>query len=89
MNMILTNRGEELASNGFLTGIFPKITKVMFGDGNGVMVTPNKAMTALVHPIQEGVGTTIVKMGNPNRLSIYTQIPQSVGGITIRDGSMD
>ena len=37
MNMILTNLGEELASNGFLTGVFPKITKVMFGDGNGVI----------------------------------------------------
>ena len=85
MNMILTNKGEELASNGFLTGVFPKVTKVVFGDGNGVSVTPNKSMTALVRSIQEGVGTTIVKLANPNRLYIYTQIPTSIGGITLRE----
>ncbi len=71
MNMILTNLGEELASNGFLTGVFPKITKVMFGDGNGVMVTPDKAMIDLVNPIQLGIGTSIARLGNPNRLYIY------------------
>lgn len=85
MNMILTNLGEELASNGFLTGVFPKITKVMFGDGNGVMVTPDKAMIDLVNPIQLGIGTSIARLGNPNRLYIYTQIPSTIGGITIRE----
>lgn len=85
MNLILTNQGEELASNGFLTGNFPKITKVVFGDGNGALVVPSKTMTALVHPIQEGVGTALARLANPNRLYIYTQIPSSVGGITVRE----
>lgn len=42
MRIILTDLGEQLASEGFLTGVFPKITKVKFGDVNngGVSVTP-------------------------------------------------
>ena len=85
MELMLTNRGEELTGNGFLTGVFPKITKVKFGDGNGSMVIPDKAMTALVNPIQDGIGTTVSRLGNPNRLYIYTQIPTTVGGITLRE----
>ena len=41
MKIILTDIGEQLASEGFLTGIFPKITKVWFGDGNGSEVIPD------------------------------------------------
>ena len=85
MELMLTNRGEELAGNGFLTGVFPKITKVKFGDGNGSMVIPSKDMTNLVNPIQDGIGTTVSRLGNPNRLYIYTQIPTTVGGITLRE----
>lgn len=85
MNLILTNKGEELASNGFLTGVFPKITKVVFGDGNGINVIPSKTMTTLIHPIQEGVGTALARISNPNGLYIYTQIPASVGGFTVRE----
>lgn len=85
MDMILTNIGEELASNGFLTGVFPKVTRVSFGDGNGNMVIPDKTMTSLVHQIQNGVGTVLARLANPNRLYIYTQIPANIGGITIRE----
>lgn len=85
MDMILTNIGEELASNGFLTGVFPKVTRVSFGDGNGNMVIPDKTMTSLVHQIQNGVGTVLARLANPNRLYIYTQIPATIGGITIRE----
>lgn len=85
MDMILTNIGEELASNGFLTGVFPKVTRVSFGDGNGNMVIPDKTMTSLVHQIQNGIGTVLARLANPNRLYIYTQIPATIGGITIRE----
>jgi hypothetical protein len=85
MRIILTDVGEQLASEGFLTGNFPKITKVWFGDGNGATVVPDKNMTSLVNKIQEGVGTTIARFNSPNRLYIYTQIPVSVGNITVRE----
>lgn len=51
MRIILTDVGEQLASEGFLTGNFPKITKVWFGDGNGATVVPDKNMTSLVNKI--------------------------------------
>lgn len=85
MNTILTNIGEQLASNGFITGVMPKITKVWFGDGGGSIITPNKDTTQLVNMITEGVGTTILRLGEPNRLYIYTQIPNNVGDFTVRE----
>ena len=85
MRIILTDLGEQLASEGFLTGVFPKITKVKFGDGNGNTVIPDKAMTNLVNFIQDGLGTTIARFNNPNRLYIYTMIPVTIGGFTVRE----
>lgn len=85
MRIILTDLGEQLASEGFLTGVFPKITKVKFGDGNGNTVVPDKAMTTLVNFIQDGLGTTIARFNNPNRLYIYTMIPVTIGGFTVRE----
>ena len=85
MRIILTDVGEQLASEGFLTGVFPKITKVWFGDGNGSEVIPNTSMTSLTNMIYEGVGTVIARFNTPNRLYIYTQIPASVGDITVRE----
>ncbi len=69
----------------FLTGVFPKITKVVFGDAGGVITPPNKQAIQLINPIQEGLGTTVARLANPNRLYIYTQIPISVGDITLRE----
>lgn len=85
MRIILTDLGEQLASEGFLTGVFPKITKVKFGDGNGNTVVPDKAMTTLVNFVQDGLGTTIARFNNPNRLYIYTMIPVTIGGFTVRE----
>lgn len=85
MNTILTNIGEQLASNGFITGVMPKISKVWFGDGGGSIITPTKDTTQLVNKITEGVGTTILRLGEPNRLYIYTQIPNNIGDFTLRE----
>ena len=85
MNTILTNIGEQLASNGFITGVMPKISKVWFGDGGGNIITPTKNTTQLVNKITEGVGTTILRLGKPNRLYIYTQIPNNIGDFTVRE----
>ena len=53
MKLLLTDIGASLASEGFITGVFPKITKVKIGDGGGSSVEHKIEVTSLINIVYE------------------------------------
>lgn len=83
MKLLLTNVGADLASEGFITGIFPKITKVKIGDGGGNPIEHKIEDTQLVNVVYEAP----IISGSRERttLNIVANIPVNIGGFTVRE----
>lgn len=83
MKLLLTDIGANLASEGFITGAFPKITKVKIGDGGGSSVEHKIEDTNLVNVVYEAP----IISGSRERttLNIVVNIPVNIGGFTVRE----
>ena len=83
MLMILTNKGADLASVGFVTGDFPKISKVKFGDGNGAPITHTAESTNIARVVYETQAVAGIR--EERVTNIVAEIPITVGGFTVRE----
>lgn len=83
MKLLLTDIGASLASEGFITGVFPKITKVKIGDGGGSSVEHKIEDTNLINIVYEAP----IISGSRERttLNIVANIPVNIGGFTVRE----
>lgn len=83
MNLILTNRGADLASSGFVTGNYPSIVKVKVGDGGGVDVVHDATALDIINPVFE---TDIVAGIRENDvITMMFTVPFDVGGFVVRE----
>lgn len=83
MKLILTDIGASLASEGFITGVFPKITKVKIGDGGGSSVEHKIEDTNLINIVYEA--PIISGSRDQTTLNIIVNIPVNIGGFTVRE----
>ncbi|WP_439837234.1 phage tail protein [Aeromonas enteropelogenes] len=82
---ILTNAGEAKMANALALGIPMKITQMAVGDGNGLPVTPDPAMTAIPGEQRRApINTLFADPLNPAQLVAEQIIPENVGGWWIR-----
>ncbi|MFQ2218387.1 phage tail protein [Aeromonas enteropelogenes] len=82
---ILTNAGEAKMANALALGIPLKITQMAVGDGNGLPVTPDPAMTAITGEQRRApINTLFADPLNPAQLVAEQIIPENVGGWWIR-----
>lgn len=83
---IPTNAGQAKIANALALGVPLKITQMAVGDGNGQLVTPNPAQTALVREQRRApINTLFQDPLNPAQLVAEQIIPESVGGWWIRE----
>ena len=83
MNLILTDIGAELASEGFISGVFPKVSKLRLGDGGGVAVEHDHTTTSLVNVVFET--DSVAGLRRENNVTIVAVVPVQVGGFTVRE----
>lgn len=82
---ILTNAGEAKMANALALGIPMKINQMAVGDGNGLPVTPDPAMTAIPGEQRRApINTLFADPLNPAQLVAEQIIPENVGGWWIR-----
>lgn len=82
---ILTNAGEAKMANALALGIPLKIAQMAVGDGNGLPVTPDPAMTAIPGEQRRApINTLFADPLNPAQLVAEQIIPENVGGWWIR-----
>ena len=81
MKLILTDIGASLASEGFITGVFPKITKVKIGDGGGSSIEHKIEDTNLINVVYEA--PIISGSRDQTTLNIIVNIPVNIGGFTV------
>ncbi|MET0264708.1 MAG: phage tail protein [Duganella sp.] len=68
------------------SGATVPFTHMVFGDGNGLAVTPAESMTALVNEVYRvPVNSVSVDADNPASLIIEATVPTSAGGWTVRE----
>ena len=83
---VTTNLGDAEIANAIATNTKLNITHIAFGDGNGLVPTPNKARTSLVREVHRQAVTKYERHAiNANWIVIETIIPSDVGGFTIRE----
>jgi phage-related tail fiber protein len=82
----LTDIGLAEFANAEVSGLPLPFTHIAIGDGNGSPVTPNQAMTALVHEVHRLPITSITDdPENPGLLKFECVLLPTVGGWTIRE----
>lgn len=82
----LTTAGEQSVAQWLVTGIQAQFSKMVFGDGNGNYVTPDKSATALVNEVYRvDVSSLTTDPANPNWIVIEAVIPATGGGFYIRE----
>lgn len=84
---LVTAIGQQKIAAALAPGGTPlQITTMAVGDGNGSPITPNEAMTALVHEVHSAAVSSIqVHPQNPNWIRAELVIPANTGGWTIRE----
>ncbi len=83
---LTTNLGDAEIANATATNTKLNITHIAFGDGNGSVPTPNKALTSLVREVHRQAVTKYERHPtNSNWIVIETIIPSDIGGFTIRE----
>ncbi|WP_062936142.1 phage tail protein [Enterobacter bugandensis] len=83
---ILTNRGKELEAQSSATGKPVIIKDFVVGDGNGQPVTPNPALTALIHEVyRSGISALQVSPDQANQFIAQLVLPPGVGGFVVRE----
>ena len=83
---ILTAVGEAKDANAKALGTALKFTNMAVGDGNGVLPTPDRARTALVHEVRRApINTLKPDPLNPGQVIAEQIIPEDVGGWWIRE----
>ena len=83
MDLLLTDIGADLASQGFITGEFPKISKVKFGDGDGRSVTHKSTDTHLVNIVYET--EAVAGLREERVVNVVAVVPIEIGGFTVRE----
>lgn len=83
---LFTERGLELLREAIQNGTKLGITHMSFGDGNGLVPTPDATFTSMVNEVYR---TTLNRLSpskdNPNWLEADGVIPSAVGGFNIRE----
>lgn len=83
---ILTNRGKELEAQSSAAGKPVIIKDFVVGDGNGQPVTPNPALTALIHEVyRSGISALQVSPDQANQFIAQLVLPPGVGGFVVRE----
>lgn len=83
---ILTNRGKELEAQSSATGKPVIIKDFVVGDGNGQPVTPDPALTALIHEVyRSGISALQVSPDQANQFIAQLVLPPDVGGFVVRE----
>ncbi|RTN93645.1 hypothetical protein EKN76_13910 [Enterobacter bugandensis] len=83
---ILTNRGKELEAQSSATGKPVIIEDFVVGDGNGQPVTPDPALTALIHEVyRSGISALQVSPDQANQFIAQLVLPPDVGGFVVRE----
>ena len=83
---ILTNRGKELEAQSSATGKPVIIKDFVVGDGNGQPVTPDPALTALIHEVyRSGISALQVSPDQANQFIAQLVLPPNVGGFVVRE----
>ncbi|MEP8771212.1 phage tail protein [Enterobacter bugandensis] len=83
---ILTNRGKELEAQSSATGKPVIIKDFVVGDGNSQPVTPDPALTALIHEVyRSGISALQVSPDQANQFIAQLVLPPDVGGFVVRE----
>lgn len=83
---LLTNIGAAKLAKATALGTKVEITQLAVGDGNGVLPTPNPALTALVHELRRApLNMLTVDPANASQIIAEQVIPEDVGGWWIRE----
>ncbi|EQB9979674.1 phage tail protein [Enterobacter hormaechei] len=83
---ILTNRGKELEAQSSATGRPVIIKDFVVGDGNGQPVTPDPALTTLIHEVyRSGISALQVSPDQANQFIAQLVLPADVGGFVVRE----
>ncbi|MEB0968374.1 phage tail protein, partial [Citrobacter braakii] len=83
---ILTNRGKALEAASAAGGDPVVLKKFVVGDGNGQVVTPDAAQTALVREVYRGTISLLeVSPDQSNQFIAYLVLPEGVGNFTVRE----
>lgn len=83
---IITARGAELEAAAIASGGVVNLAQFAIGDGNGVAVTPDPKLTALVHEVYRGdIAGKSVSKEQSAQMVIQLVLPVNVGGFTVRE----
>ena len=83
---LFTEKGLELLRESIQTGTKLGITHMSFGDGNGVLPTPDAKLTAMVKEVYRiPLNRLAPSKENANWLEADAIIPSAVGGFNIRE----
>lgn len=83
---VLTEYGQAKVAAALVSGIPINLTQMSVGDGNGSPVTPDPAMTALVHEVyRTNVNNIIQDPDHANVVYVEMLIDTAHGGWTIRE----
>ncbi|WP_052369274.1 phage tail protein [Citrobacter sp. S-77] len=86
---ILTNRGKALEAASAAGGDPVVLKKFVVGDGNGQVVTPDAAQTALVREVYRGTISLLeVSPEQENQFIAYLSLPEGVGNFTVREAGL-
>jgi phage-related tail fiber protein len=86
---ILTNLGLTRLAEAQATSTPLVFTHLAVGDGNGSPITPDAAMTALVHEVARvTVNNVEISPDEPTTVRVEGLIPSGTGGFTIREAGL-
>lgn len=86
---ILTTLGLQRLAEATASGVPLVFAHVAVGDGNGVAITPDAAMTALVHETARvSVNNVEVSPDQPDIVRVEGLLPSDTGGFTIREAGL-
>lgn len=83
---ILTDIGIAKLTNSQITGLPISLTEIALGDGNGALVTPTQAATALKHEVYRGQINHLYRPeDDPAQIIAELVVLPNVGGWTVRE----
>ncbi|WP_407518062.1 phage tail protein [Acinetobacter baumannii] len=83
---LFTENGLRLVREAIQNGTKLGITHMSFGDGNGILPTPNASYTDLINEVYRvSLNRLAASKDNPNWLEADGVIPSAVGGFNIRE----
>lgn len=83
---LITEAGQALLAEAIASGEPVLLTEFAVGDGDGLPVTPDAAMTGLVNEVYRGgIGGLEVSTTQPDALAAQLIVPKESGGYTVRE----